>query len=120
MIKAAGITLREAIEAILVIFIMAAYLEKTGQAGKKRLVYAGAITAVALSVALAIVFTLIGVDLENELLEGVMFFLAAILVANLVVWMWRKARFIRQEIELRLEKATSSLALASVAFLKPE
>jgi len=46
-----------------------------------------------------------------------MFFLAGILVASLAVWMWQHARFIRQEIETRMEKATSSLALALIAFV---
>jgi hypothetical protein len=60
---------------------------------------------VALSVALAAVLPLMGVNPENELVEGGMFFLAGILVASLAVWMWRHARFIRQEIETRMEKA---------------
>lgn len=117
MVEAAAVTLREAIEAILVIFIMLVYLEKTGEIRKKKFVYAGAIGAVILSVAFAFVFRLVGVNPENEILEGTLFFLSALLVASLVVWMWRHARFIEQEIEMRMGKATSNFALASIAFV---
>ncbi len=117
MAEAAAVTLREAIEAILVVFIMLVYLEKTGEIGKKKFVYFGAITALILSVVFAFVFRFVGVNPENELLEGTLFFLSALLVASLVVWMWRHARFIKQEIEMRMGKATSNFALASIAFV---
>ena len=117
MVESAGITLREAIEGILVIFIMTAYLEKTGRAERKKYVYAGAIVAAALSFMLAVFLSVMGINPENELIEGVMLFLAAILVGSLVVWMWRKAKFIKQEIEVRVEKTASTLALASIAFV---
>lgn len=117
MIEAVGITLREAIEAILVIFIMAAYLEKTNETEKKKHVYVGAIAAVFLSVVLAVILTLVGINPENELVEGVMFFLAGTLVASLVVWMWRKSKVMKQEIETKVATATSGFALASIAFV---
>jgi len=117
LIEAAGITLREAIEAILVIFIMAAYLEKTGEAEKKRYVYAGALVAVLLSLVLAVALSAMGMDPENELVEGVLFFAAGLLVASLVVWMWRKARTIKQEVEAKVAAAASGTALALVAFV---
>ena len=117
MIEATGITLREAIEAILVIFIMSAYLEKTGEAMKKKYVYAGAIAAVLLSIVLAAVLIAMGIEPENELVEGVLFIIAGILVASLVVWMWRKAKVIKQEVEAKVAGATSTLALALIAFV---
>ena len=46
MMEAAGITLREAVEAILVIFIMASYVERMGEGWKKRYIYYGALAAV--------------------------------------------------------------------------
>ncbi|MBI4285840.1 MAG: DUF2318 domain-containing protein [Chloroflexi bacterium] len=116
MIEASGITLREAMEAILVIFIMAAYLERTGERWKKKFVYIGAAAAVVLSVILGIVLTMVGVEVENEVVEGTMFFLAAILVASLVAWMWRKGRHLKQEIEQKVAKAGSGLTLAGIAF----
>ncbi len=117
MIEAAGITLREAIEAILVIFIMAAYLEKTGEADKKRYVYAGALVAVLLSIALAVGLSAMGIDPENELAEGVLFIAAGLLVASLVVWMWGKAKTIKQEVEAKVAAAAGGTALALVAFV---
>ncbi len=117
MIEAAGITLREAIEAILVIFIMVAYLEKTGEAHKKRYVYAGAALAVVLSLLLAAVLSALGIDPENELVEGVLFIVAGVLVASLVVWMWRHAKHIKQEVEARVAAAAGGAALALIAFV---
>ncbi len=117
MIEAAGITLRETIEAILVIFIMAAYVERTGEVWKKRFIYAGAVAAVVMSLVFAAFLTLVGINPENELMEGIMFFIAGILVGSLVVWMWRKSGFIRQEIEGKIEAASNGFALASIAFV---
>jgi len=117
MIEALGITLREAIEAILVIFIMAAYLEKTGQGEKKRHVYGGALAAVSLSVVLAVVLSGMGIEPENELVEGILFIAAGLMVASLVVWMARKSKTIKGDIEAKTAGASSSLALAGIAFV---
>jgi len=117
MIEAAGITLREAIEAILVIIIMASYVDRTGESFKKRYIYRGTWIAVGLSVALAVVLSSVGIDPENEIVEGVLFFIAAVMVAGLVIWMWRHAKHFKQTIERRMAKAGSALALGFVAFL---
>ncbi len=117
MIEAAGITLRESIEALLVIFIMAAYLDRTGESMKKRFVYTGALIAVGLSVLLAILLSSMGINPENELVEGILFFAAGILVASLTIWMMRHARHFKGEIEQKLSRSSSGLALATVAFV---
>ncbi|HKJ68898.1 MAG TPA: Fe-S-containing protein [bacterium] len=117
MIEAAGITLRESIEAILVLFIMAAYLDRTDESPKKKFVYTGAMIAVGLSVLLAIVLSSLGINPENEVAEGILFFIAGILVASLTIWMMRHARHFKGEIEQKLSRSTSGLALATVAFV---
>jgi len=117
MVEAAGITLRESIEAILVIFIMAAYLERTAQVYKKKFVYAGALVAVGLSIGLAVVLASLGIAPENELIEGIMFFAAGILVASLTIWMLRHGRRFKGEIEGQMARSTSGLALAAIAFV---
>jgi len=117
MIEAAGITLRESIEAILVIFIMVAYLKKTSAAHKKKYVYSGALMAVGASIALALILSGIGINPENEFVEGILFFTAGILVAGLTLWMMRHARHFKSEIENQLGKASSTLALFGIAFI---
>jgi len=117
MIEAAGITLREAIEAILVIFIMVTYLQRTDQAGKKKFVYGGALIAVALSAGLAVLLSSIGINPENEFVEGILYFIASILVATLTIWMIRHAKHFKTEIETKLAKSTSALAMGAVAFV---
>lgn len=117
MIEAAGITLREAVEAILVIFIMASYVERMGEGWKKKYIYLGAIAAIVASLAIAFLLSSIGVDPENEFAEGVMSFIASILVGSLVVWMWIKSKHMKQEIEEKVQKAAGFLGLAAVSFL---
>lgn len=117
MIEAAGITLREAIEAILVIIIMATYVERTGESFKKKYIYRGAGIAVIVSVMLAVALSSIGINPENEIVEGILFFIAAVLVAGLVIWMWRHARHIKKEIESKMARASSGIALGFIAFL---
>jgi len=117
MIEAAGITLRESIEAILVLFIMVAYLQRTGEIAKKKFVYSGALVAVALSVVMAFVLSSMGINPENEFVEGILFFVAGILVASLTIWMIRHAAHFKDEIEEKLSRNTSAFALASIAFV---
>ena len=116
MMEAAGITLREAVEAILVIFIMASYVERMGEGWKKKYIYYGALAAVFASIAIALLLSSIGVNAENEFMEGVMSFIAAVLVGSLVAWMWVKAKHMKREIEERVQKATGFLGLVAVSF----
>lgn len=116
MIEAAGITLRESIEAILVIFIMTAYLDRTNDGGRKKYVYRGALVAVILSIVFAYILSKFGIDPENELLEGSMYWVAAILVATLVIWMSRHAKHFKTEIESKMSNAGGGWALALIAF----
>mgnify|MGYP000365489081 CR=1 FL=1 len=102
------ITLREGLEAALVVGLILAYLNRTGRTVLRRWAYAGLGLAVLASILGAMIFTLIGFDPENEVLEGTLFAIAALLVFSLVVWMWRTSRGIKQEVEERLESLTAS------------
>ncbi len=104
MIESLVITLREGIEAALVVGIILAYLNKTGMVELKRHVYSGLILAIAASIAGAIIFNLIGFDPENEVLEGIMFFTAAIFVGSMVIWMQKTSKNIKGDMEKKLHK----------------
>ena len=102
------ITLREGMEAALVVGLILAYLNRTGRAALRRWVYAGLGLAAVASIWGAITFMLTGFDPENEVLEGTLLAIAALLVFSLVVWMWRTSRGIKQQLENRLESLTAS------------
>src|SRR3990172_1021820 len=102
------ITLREGMEAALVVGLILAYLNRTGRAALRRWVYAGLGLAAVASIWGAIAFMLTGFDPENEVLEGTLLAIAALLVFSLVIWMWRTSRGIKQQVEDRLESLTTS------------
>ena len=128
MTEALVVTLREGVEAALIVGIVLAYLRKTGRAHLSRSVYAGLALAVAASALGALLFHIFGLSAENEIFEGVVLITAAIMVGSLVIWMWRTARRIKREMEEKLERivtrqprrvlgATSSVGLLLFTFV---
>ncbi|MFQ6112160.1 MAG: FTR1 family protein, partial [Nitrospinota bacterium] len=83
MAQALVITLREGIEAALIIVIVLSFLRKTGREELNKHVYRGLFGAVGASLAAAIIFARLGLDPENEALEGAFMLAAAILVGSL-------------------------------------
>ncbi len=102
MIESMVITLREGIEAALVVGIILTYLNKTGKNLLKPQVYRGLFAAVAASIAFAIILRIFGINPDNEYFEGTVMVVAGLLVASLVVWMWRAAKNVKQETEEKL------------------
>ncbi len=124
MIQAAGITLRETVEAILVISIILVYLKKTGRMNMKKYVYFGTFGAIVASVIFAAALSAAGIDPENEVLEGTMLLTAAAFVATLMVWMWKASKTIKRDIERKIDKMAGGgskfspkFGLALIAFL---
>ncbi len=111
MLQAFVITLREGLEAFLIVAISLAYLRKTGRPGLVSAVHWGIGVSIVVSIAAALLFQ----QASNQALwEGVLALVAAVLVASLIVHMWRHARKIKQEIETRLE--SSALQTGAKAF----
>lgn len=102
MVESLVVTLREGIEAALVLGIILAYLSKTGREHLRRPVYGGLAIAIAASLVVAWAFQASGFDPENEYLEGALQGIAGLFVASMVIWMWRTARGLRREMESRL------------------
>src|SRR3972149_6957990 len=96
MLEAMVVTLREGVEAALVVGILLSYIRKTGRSHLRRYVYHGLWVAFLLSLAAAIVVQRLGLDLENELVEGTLMLIAAALVGSLLIWMWRGGRNLGQ------------------------
>ncbi len=104
MFETLTITLREGIEAALVIGIILAYLGKTNKQALKKYVYAGIIAAVVGSIATAIAIQMLLAE-WSEVMEGLMFFIAAFFLATMLVWMHRTSKHIRQDVEQGVESA---------------
>ncbi|MFA4958179.1 MAG: Fe-S-containing protein [Candidatus Methanoperedens sp.] len=104
MFETLTITLREGIEAALVIGIILAYLGKTNKQALKKYVYAGIIAAVAGSIATAIAIQMLLAE-WSEFMEGLMFFIAAFFLGTMLIWMHRTSKHIRQDVEQGIESA---------------
>lgn len=89
MLEALVVTLREGIEAALVVALIVTFLRREGAERHLPAVWAGIGAALAASVAGATVLYRVAVN--EEALEGLLYLVSALLVASLVVWMWRHA-----------------------------
>ncbi len=97
------ITLREGIEAALVVGIILTYLSRTKRDYLKSSVYWGIGVSMVLSIFTAVIFRLVDFDPENEVLEGTMYLLAGIFVLTLIIWMNKTSKNIGNEISERLD-----------------
>lgn len=92
MLEALILTLREGVEAALIVGIIVTTLRKEGQEGYLGAVWAGLGAAVAASFAGA--WLLARAAVNEEAFEGVLYVASAVVVGSFVVWMWRHARSI--------------------------
>ena len=112
MLPAFMITLREGLEAFLIVAISLAYLRKTGRHALVPAVRWGIAASLVVSVFAAYLFQ----QASNQALwEGVLALAAALLVGTLIVHMWRHAKRLKGEIEQRLE--SSALESGTKAFV---
>lgn len=88
MFEALILTLREGVEAALVVGIIVAFLRKEeGGEPLLKAVWSGLATAVLASVGGA--YLLYRVAVNEEAFEGILYVTSAVMVATLVIWMWR-------------------------------
>jgi FTR1 family protein len=106
MIQTFVITLREGVEAALVIAIAIAYLKKTGRLALLPTVYHALVTAAIACFIAAWGFTKIGISTDSY--EGFTLLASAAFVLSMVVWMNRHARNMKGEIESKLQKSAES------------
>jgi high-affinity iron transporter len=95
------ISLREGVEAALVVGIILVYLARTGRAHLARFAWFGVALAGALSLAVAI--ALERWQINEDGFEGLLLLLAAVFVISMIVWMNRVARHLRKNIEEKIE-----------------
>ena len=101
MLSALLITLREGVEASLVVGIILVYLSRTGREHLARFVWYGVAAAAALSLGVAV--ALERWRISEDGFEGLMLLVASVFVVTIIVWMNRVARHLKKEIEAKVE-----------------
>ncbi len=105
MLQIAIITLREGIEAFLIVAITAGILRQTGRGTLLPAVYWGTGVVVIASFVASLFFA----QAENKpLWEGFLAAAAAVMVASMTFYMWRTARTMRSHIGARIDQATQN------------
>jgi high-affinity iron transporter len=123
MFAPALITLREGLEAALVVGIVLGVLRKLGQAERSRPLWAGVVAALAVSIIAGVALNALGVAFEGRgeaIFEGVAMLLAAGVLTWMIFWMQRQGRQIAIELETDVRRAITSnsgWALFSLAFV---
>jgi len=100
------VTLREGVEAALVIAIAVAYVKRIGRLDLMPAIYRGLLTAVVASFIAAWGFAKI--NLSDDAYEGFVYLVSAVFVLSMVIWMNRHGAHVKSEIETGLQKGTSS------------
>lgn len=117
------ITIREGLEAFLIIGILLGYLNKIGQGRFAKHVWLGGLAAVTASMALAWAFRVLAVQFEGTgslVFELVISLVAVGVLTYMVLWMQEQSRTIKSDLENRVDAAFSAnsvLALAGLAFV---
>ncbi len=112
MLSALLVSLREGMEAALVVGICLAYLRKIGRLDLQRPVWYGVGAALLASVALAVALRRFAWN--QETFEGVFMLVAAALLVTMIIWMRRVARTLRSQIEQRVGRFAGDARFAAL------
>lgn len=117
------LSLREGLEAALIIGIVIGALQKIRRTDLAPALWLGVLAAVAVSALTAVLLTLFGLGLEDkaeQIYEGVTMLLAASVLTWMIFWMSSQAKNIRSELEEGVHKAvitTGKRAIFWLAFI---
>jgi high-affinity iron transporter len=123
MIPTLVITLREGVEAALIVGIVAAFLVKQGRRDALGLMWLGVGLAVGICAAVAVALRVVGDQLpqrEQEGLETIVGLIAVGMITYMIIWMRRHSRGLKTQLEGHAAEALavgSATALAGMAFL---
>jgi high-affinity iron transporter len=113
MFEALIVTLREGVEAALVVGIIAAYLRREAAGRYMGAVWAGIGVALAASVAGGVALRRLAID--EDVLEGLLYLCAALVVGSVILWMWRHGKELSGEMKGSLARILTRRRAASVA-----
>jgi high-affinity iron transporter len=123
MLAASLLTLREGLEAALIIGILLSYLRQIGSQQLRWWIWAAVGVASVLSLALAIGLQVVGASFEGateQVFEGLVMLLAVIVLTWMIFWMRYQARYFKQALEDDVQLAVrrgQHWGLFGIAFL---
>jgi high-affinity iron transporter len=106
MLQAFIITLREGVEAALIVGITLAYLTKIGRPELRKTVYAALVAAFVGSIGMAIIIS--RTHLNEDVFEGWIMLVAAFFVVTMVIFMMKTGRKLKGEIESKVGLLTGN------------
>ena len=118
MLEALIITLREGVEAALIVGITLAYINKIGRPDLRKSVYAALAAAAAGSIGVAVILSRL--KFNQDVFEGWVMLVAAVFVVTMIIFMMRTGRKLKGEIEGKvgsLAANSSRLGLFLFVFL---
>jgi len=114
------LSLREGIEAALIIGIVLGALSKIRRSDLSPAVWLGTLSAVGVSILTAVILTAFGMSLEEkaeQIFEGVTMLIAAAILTWMIFWMRKQARFLKSELEAGVNKAAASTGRRAMFWL---
>jgi high-affinity iron transporter len=114
------LSLREVLEAYLIIGIVLGALNKIRRADLSPAVWLGVLSAVGISILTAILLTTFGMSLEEkaeQIFEGITMLIAAGILTWMIFWMRKQARFLKSELEAGVNKAAASTGKRAMFWL---
>lgn len=114
------LSLREGLEAALIIGIVLGAVSKIRRTDLVPTVWLGTLSAIGVSILTAIVLTSFGMSLEDPgeaIFEGITMLIAAGILTWMIFWMSKQARFLKSELEAGINKAAASAGKSAVFWL---
>ena len=115
------VTLREGIEAALIVSILLAYLKQLGRTDRAHVVWWGTALAVGLSAVVGTVIFAVGAEFEGtaeQVFEGLVTLTAVSVLTWMIFWMRRQGARIKSDLQEKVDTAlvAGGFALAALAF----
>jgi high-affinity iron transporter len=114
------LSLREGLEAALIIGIVLGAVNKIRRKDLSPAIWLGTLSAIGVSILTAIILTGFGMSLEDPaeaIFEGITMLIAAGILTWMIFWMSKQARFLKGELEAGVNKAASTAGKTAVFWL---
>ena len=114
------LSLREGLEAALIIGIVLGAVSKIRRTDLIPAVWLGTLSAIGISILTALLLTRFGMSLEDPaeaIFEGITMLIAAGILTWMIFWMGKQARFLKSELEAGVNKAAASAGKRAVFWL---
>ena len=114
------LSLREGLEAALIIGIVLGAVNKIRRTDLVPTVWLGTLSAIGVSILTAIILTTFGMSLEDPgeaIFEGITMLIAAGILTWMIFWMGKQAHFLKSELEAGVNKAAASAGKRAVFWL---